>query len=105
MKLLGSDPGFLSIGETAADFRGGGTEPVDREEWIMAVIKGSREGREAITREDGRGSSWQVDGLAFRMRSVRSAAEGSSKCESGTETGGEKTRGVGQLKERGVSSW
>ena len=75
--MFGSVPGFFSIGDTAADLRDEGTEPEDREEWMMAVIRGSREGREAITREEGRGSSWQVDGFDFRMRSVRSAAEGS----------------------------
>ena len=58
MKLLGSEPGFFSIGDTAADFRDEGTEPEDSEEWIMAVIRGNRGRREAITREDGRGSNW-----------------------------------------------
>ena len=43
----------------------------------MAVIRGSREGREAMTREDGRGSSWQVDGLEVRMIFVKSVARGS----------------------------
>ena len=79
LKILGSRPGFFSRGVTAADLRGGGTEPVVREEWMMAVIRGSREGREAITREDGSGSREQVDGLDFRMSMDKSVAEGSSK--------------------------
>lgn len=97
LRLLGSEPGFFNIGVTAADLRDDGTEPDVREEWMMAVIRGSREGREAITREDGRGSSWQVDGLDFRMTSDKSAAEGSWKHESGTERGEWRTRGDGQL--------
>lgn len=95
MKLLGSEPGFFNIGVTGADFRHDGTEPEVREEWIMAVIRGSREGREAITRADGTGSSWQVVNLDLRMRSDKSAAEGSWKHESGTETGEWRTRGDG----------
>jgi len=86
--MLGSKPGFLSIGVTAADLRGDGTEPEVREEWMMAVIRGSREGREVITREDGRGSSWQVDGLKVWMSFDKTMAEGSWKQERGTERGG-----------------
>lgn len=41
MKLLGSAPGFLRMGVIAADLRGDGTIPVIREEWIIAVIRGS----------------------------------------------------------------
>ena len=46
--MLGSEPVFFNIGVTAADLRDGGTEPDDRDEWMMVVIRGSREGREAI---------------------------------------------------------
>lgn len=88
--MLGSKPGFFSIGVTAADLRDDGTEPEVREEWMMAVIRGSREGREAITREDGRGSSWQVDGLEFLMSFDKSAAEGSWKQEREGGEGGEQ---------------
>ena len=83
LKLLGSEPCFLSIGVTAADLRDDGTEPEVKEECMMAVIRGSREGRQVMTRGVGRGSSWQVDDLDFRMRSDTSAAEGSWKLESG----------------------
>src|SRR4029434_9094334 len=41
LKLLGSEPGFLRIGETAAVLRGAGNEPVVREEWMIAAIRGS----------------------------------------------------------------
>ena len=94
LKILGSRPGFFSNGVTAADLRGDGTEPEVREEWMMVVIRGSREGREAITREDGIGSSWQVDGLDLRMRLDRTEAEGSSKQDSGTRRGVSGTKGV-----------
>ena len=46
LKLLGSETGFLRIGETAAVLKGEGTEPVVREEWMMAAIRGSSEGRQ-----------------------------------------------------------
>lgn len=45
--MLGSEPGFFRIGVTAADLRDDGTEPEVREEWMIAVIRGRREGREA----------------------------------------------------------
>ena len=105
LKLLGSEPGFFRIGVTAADLRDEGTEPEVREKWMMAVIRGSREGREAITREDGRGSSWQVDGLDFRMSFNKSGAEGSMKEERGTESGWWGTKGGEQLDVRGASCW
>ena len=69
----------------------------------MAVIRGSREGREAITRGDGRGSSWQVVGLEVRMSLDRSEGEGSWKQERGAETGGLGTKGGGQPDVRGAS--
>ena len=67
LRILGSEPGFFRVGVTAAVLKDRGTEPEVREEWIMAVIRGNREGREAMTREEGRGSSWHVDGFEFRM--------------------------------------
>ena len=50
LKSLGSEPGFLRIGETAAVLKCEGTEPVLREEWMMAVIMESSEGRQDKTR-------------------------------------------------------
>ena len=103
--MLGSEPGFFNISVTAADLKDGGTELVVREEWIMAVIKGSRDGREAITREVGRGSSWQFDGLDFRMTSDKSAADGSWKHERGAVRGAWRTSGDGELDVMGISCW
>ena len=77
LKLLGSEPGFLRIGETAAVLKGEGTEPVVREEWMMAAIRGSSEGRQDMTRAVGRGSNWHVDGFDLQMRSE--IAEGSGR--------------------------
>jgi len=55
---------------------------------MMAVIRGSREGR-----EDGRGSSWQVDGFEVWMSLDKTMAEGSLEQERGTE----RIQGEGQL--------
>ena len=79
MKLLGSKPGFFSNGVTAADLRDEGTHPEVWEEWMMAVIRGSRGGREAITREDGR--LWQGVKLAEVQMSLDRSAERSLKQE------------------------
>lgn len=57
LKLLGSAPGFLSIGVIAADFKAEGTIPEVREECIMLVIREAREGKQAFTKMVGRGSS------------------------------------------------
>ena len=68
LKSLGSEPGFFRMGMTAAVLKEGGTIPVESEEWMMAEMRGSREGRQDLTRGVGRGYSWQVEGLEFRMR-------------------------------------
>lgn len=68
LRLLGSAPGFLSIGLTAAVLRGKGTIPVVREEWITCVMRGAREGMVALTKAVGRGSNWQVDDLGFLIQ-------------------------------------
>ncbi len=69
MKSLGSEPGFFRMGLTAADLKGVGTIPEDSEEWIMADMRGSREGRQDLTRTVGRGSSGHVEGLDLVMSS------------------------------------
>lgn len=58
MKSFGSRPGFFRIGVTAAILRDEGTVPEMREEWIMSVMRGDREGREVLIRGVGRGSSF-----------------------------------------------
>ena len=65
-----------------------GTRPELREECMMDVIRGERDGRQPLTKTVGIGSSWQVDGLDFRMRSEISSAEGSVKLESRRERQG-----------------
>ena len=57
LKLEGSAPGFFRIGVMAAVLKDVGTVPVVREEWMIAEMRGIREGREALTRCVGRGSS------------------------------------------------
>lgn len=47
----------------------------------MMEIRGTREGRQALTRTVRRGFSRQVDGLDLRMRSEISEMEGSRKEE------------------------
>lgn len=84
-----SVPGFLSIGVTAAILRGEGTIPVEREECIMSVMRGAREGAMALTREVGWGSTCQVEGLDFLIRSVVSETDGRAKAESDWEGVGE----------------
>lgn len=48
MKSLGSEPVFFNTGVTAAVLKSEGTIPVVSEEWMMAEIKGRREGREDL---------------------------------------------------------
>lgn len=96
--MLGFAPGFFNTGVTVAVLSRDGTEPKVREEWIMAVIRGSIEGREAITMEDGRGSGGQVVGLEVRMSFVRSDGEGSWKQERGAEMGDKGGRTTGCMR-------
>ncbi len=48
---------FFKIGVMAAVLKDVGTVPVVREEWMMAEMRGTREGRQALTSCMGRGSS------------------------------------------------
>ena len=57
LKLEGSAPGFFRIGVMAAVLKDVGTVPIVREEWKIAQMRGIREGREALTKCVGRGSS------------------------------------------------
>lgn len=56
LKVLGSTSVFFSIDVIAATLKEAGTVPEVSEEWIMADIRGRREGRQALTRTVGRGS-------------------------------------------------
>ena len=49
--------GFFRIGVIASVLNDEGTIPVVREEWMMAEMRGAREGRQDLTRTVGRGSS------------------------------------------------
>lgn len=40
-----------------------GTIPEVSNEWMIATIKGNREGRQALTKAKGRWSNWQVEDL------------------------------------------
>ena len=64
-RSLGSRPGFLSIGVIIADLRGARIEPEEREECMMSVMSGKREGRWSLTRFVGRGLRLQVEDLHF----------------------------------------
>ena len=49
---------------------------MDSEEWMMAEMRGSREGRQDLTRTARRGSNWQVDGLDLVMKSEITGGKG-----------------------------
>ena len=57
LKLEGSAPGFFTIGVMAAVLKGVGTVPVVREVWMIAEMRGTREGRQVLTSWVGRGSN------------------------------------------------
>jgi len=57
LKLVGSAPGFFRIRVITAVLNDVGTVPVVREEWMMAEMRGAREGWQDFTRTVGRGSS------------------------------------------------
>lgn len=82
LRLLGLAPGFLSAGVTAAVLRDEGTIPEVREEWVMDVMRGAREGAAALTRTVGRGSSWQVEVFDFFMSWTISETGGRENAES-----------------------
>ncbi len=67
---LQSAPGFLSMGVMAATLKDEGIVPVIREECIIWVIKGNKEGKQNLTRCVGIGSNWQVVDLDFWTHSA-----------------------------------
>lgn len=58
--MSGSSPGFLRMGLTAATLSAGGTWPVEREEFIVAVMRGPIVERQVLTKVEGIGSRAQV---------------------------------------------
>lgn len=59
-KLSVSRPGFFRIDVIMASLGGGGTELLVWEVFMMLVMDGMRDGRQALVREDGMGPRWQV---------------------------------------------
>lgn len=72
----GSAPYFFSIGEIAAVLRDRGTVPV-MEELMMAEMRRSSDGRQALTRTVGRGPTGRLDSQDWWMRSEISKVVGS----------------------------
>ena len=71
------------MGVIVAVLRGAGMEPEEREECMMLVMSGKREGRQSLTRFVGRGSRLQVEDLDFFKREDSSVGVGRSKLENG----------------------
>ena len=93
------------MGVMAASFRAEGMRPVDREEFIMLVMNGEREGRQAITRVEGIGSRMQVEVFMPEVMEDRSDVVISEKEMSGRpENRGEVGSGSAELVEEEVAS-
>lgn len=58
---MASARGFLSSGMAALSSEG--TVPVLSEEWMIVVIRGHEEGKQALIKTEGRGSSQHVVGF------------------------------------------
>lgn len=79
------------MGGMAADLKAVGTIPADREEWTM-VMTGSREERKDLTKTEGKGSSWQVEGLDWRLVLEILAEDGREKTKKGRVGGASSTK-------------
>ena len=87
--MSGLRPGFLRMGVTAASLREGGTEGKQREELTMLEISGKMVGKQCFTKEDGMGSSMQVEVFMVEMIEDSSAGETGANLErGGVEKGG-----------------
>lgn len=81
--MFGSSLGFLRMGVMAASLNDGGTQLLDREEFMIEAVSGERTSRQALMRVDGTGSNKQVDGLmpsSSSGRWGRSGRTGTWRC-------------------------
>lgn len=58
LKLVVSGPDIFNIGVIAVVLKDVGTVPLAREEWMITIIRGTRDKRQACTRYVRRRSSW-----------------------------------------------
>lgn len=65
--MFGSEPGFLSIGITAAGWKKEGIILGEKDACMIAEMRRSREGIQDLTKVVGRGSRRQVEGFDLRM--------------------------------------
>lgn len=79
IKSLGSVSDFLVVLIIA------GKIPVERDEWIMKQIRGSREERKYLAKTVRRGSRKQVEGLDLQIRAEIDGASRIRKLEKGRE--------------------
>lgn len=81
-KLSGSRLGFLRTGVMAASLRDCGTEPEERDELMICVMKGEITGRQVFINGEGMGSKEQVGVLSPVKSLVRCTGEMNVNCES-----------------------
>lgn len=94
--MLGTEPVFFWYRVTAEVLNAKDTIPVESAERIMADIRGSKDKREDLTREVGRGSSSHIEG--FDLNPIYNGTEVEDLRRSGRT--GEKGdgKGGGQVK-------
>ena len=75
LSVSGASGGFLGGGVRGASLGGGGTRPVNREEFITEMIRGKSVGRQVMARVEGMGSRMQVEVFMPESMAVRSARQ------------------------------